>query len=604
MTRIIGAYQELQDSLARALRQVGQVFFGNPTDPITSRYSAKHSDLVICDPTTAGFSVVLPTINVNDIGRVVTVVNPTTSSNTVSVVPQDGATINGDSSANIYTSHSKKIFLAVKTDLWITLVDRTYLLFTTESALEEGDSIYVSVAGGFVDGDFEWSGPGGGFIGDNPDYTNFATPGDYSLTTEKWDQVRFINFWHARLSELNINTIWPVLTNIQGIRVAVNSDAFPYTWTVDLDEWDFPSTIIYMSFSDAYATFHPFDFDYSSQYDPYSDGYFYYLFLESIDAYGDITGWDVPDTMQTLGIIDTHITGDITNLERPSTLTYLGLSKNDVTGDISDWTFSVPFQTLDLSYTDAYGDIGDWTFPASMFVLFLNNSDVDGYLDNWQFPEPNLGDGYSGMYYVNVGNTNISGDISGWNIPDSLVQLFAGNTDAYGDISVWDLTDFSGSLWLGNTNVEGDMSQWANTLNNASAIQLPYTNVDGYVDGWFQNQGANISLIDLNNTAVEGDISGWRGQDNLIGIYLNNTNISYDSYNIFLEELSLDTASVYLYDCAFTKEEVDRVLSDLNDSGTQNGILRVDGTNASPSGGTSNADYLSLISKGWAVTIS
>ena len=56
--------------------------------------------------------------------------------------------------------------------------------------------------------------------------------------------------------------------------------------------------------------------------------------------------------------------------------------------------------------------------------------------------------------------------------------------------------------------------------------------------------------------------------------------------------------------CALSVTSVDSILANVNTAGVSNGTLDISGgTNASPTGGGTNADYLALIGRGWTVTI-
>lgn len=63
-------------------------------------------------------------------------------------------------------------------------------------------------------------------------------------------------------------------------------------------------------------------------------------------------------------------------------------------------------------------------------------------------------------------------------------------------------------------------------------------------------------------------------------------------------------SSVYRFDsCAMAAAEVNRILADCVLSTTTGSTLNVAGTNAAPTGGALNADYVALVAAGWTVTI-
>jgi hypothetical protein len=90
--------QKIMDATNREVIDLENLpfYLGNPTNVLISKYNASIEDLVLCNPTTAGFSVVLPDINNGDIGKIITVVNVSNSTNSITVKPQDGDTINGN----------------------------------------------------------------------------------------------------------------------------------------------------------------------------------------------------------------------------------------------------------------------------------------------------------------------------------------------------------------------------------------------------------------------------------------------------------------------------------------------------------------------------
>lgn len=88
--------------------------------------------------------------------------------------------------------------------------------------------------------------------------------------------------------------------------------------------------------------------------------------------------------------------------------------------------------------------------------------------------------------------------------------------------------------------------------------------------------------------------------------------VTVSSINVS-DNASLATASVSdattcidisFADCALNTASVNGILADINTAGQINGTLNLGGgTNASPTGGVLNADYVALVGNGWTVTI-
>ena len=180
-------------------------------------------------------------------------------------------------------------------------------------------------------------------------------------------------------------------------------------------------------------------------------------------------------------------------------------------------------------------------------------------------------------YFYFQSNSGLSSDVSGWSLPSSLVNLYLYNTSVSGDISGWSLPSSLVTLYLRNTSVSGDISGWS----------LPSSLVNLY----------------LQNASVSGDISGWSLPSSLVNLSIyNNPILEYGNDGSF--ESATNNVNIRIDNCALLIAEVDRALADLVTSGATNGTLNIGGTNDSPTGGATNADYLTLVSRGWTVTIS
>jgi len=113
--------QKIMDATDREINKLENLpfYIGNPTEIQTERYNAALEDLVICDPTKEGFTVALPDISREDVGKLITVVNSTSSTNTITIKPGGNQTINGSTSDTITTAYGTKIYVAVSTTEWV-----------------------------------------------------------------------------------------------------------------------------------------------------------------------------------------------------------------------------------------------------------------------------------------------------------------------------------------------------------------------------------------------------------------------------------------------------------------------------------------------------
>ena len=78
----------------------------------TAAYTALIGDCVLCDPTSAGFTVTLPTA-IGNTGRVVEVKNASTSTNTITIATTASQLIDGASTATITTARASLTFRSI-----------------------------------------------------------------------------------------------------------------------------------------------------------------------------------------------------------------------------------------------------------------------------------------------------------------------------------------------------------------------------------------------------------------------------------------------------------------------------------------------------------
>jgi len=161
---------------------------------------------------------------------------------------------------------------------------------------------------------------------------------------------------------------------------------------------------------------------------------------------------------------------------------------------------------------------------------------------------------------IDISTDKVSGDISGWILPTSLLNFFVNSTSISGDISGW---------------------------------VLP----------------ASLAYFYVYSTSVSGNISGLVLPASLVTFYVYSTNIKYDSSNLSRKRrrgaftyLTTTLTKVDFDGCKLTCDQVDNVLADCVISQSLTNELDVGGTNAPP---TINGlrSKMTLEARGWTVSV-
>jgi len=204
---------------------------------------------------------------------------------------------------------------------------------------------------------------------------------------------------------------------------------------------------------------------------------------------------------------------------------------------------------------------------------------------------------YDTITSIDLGNDKVSGDISSWTLPNSLVALNLSNTSVSGDISSWTLPNGLAYLGLYVTSVSGDISG----LSLPSSLVNLYlfdTSVSGDISGWTLPNG--LENLGLYETSVSGDISGLSLPSSLVNLYLFDTQIDYDSSSGAFTEITDSLGKIDIDNCSLTTQQIDNVLADLVTSAIEDKSLDIGDNNAYPSG---VSNYNTLISRGWTIKI-
>ena len=113
--------QKVLDSANRSVNEIRSrpFYIGKPTDIKIKRYNASMGELVLCDPTTEGFTVILPEIGQGDLGKTISIVNVTSSENTITIMTSGKSNvINGETSDTIDSSYGNKFFIVIGRKAW------------------------------------------------------------------------------------------------------------------------------------------------------------------------------------------------------------------------------------------------------------------------------------------------------------------------------------------------------------------------------------------------------------------------------------------------------------------------------------------------------
>ena len=112
--------EAIQDSITDELHRLSEdIPWLNPTRTIVADYTARPHDMVLCDPTTAGFVVTLP---LSKPGDHVLVKNHSDSLNTITIRAAGGGTVDGLATAAITIARGWWLFIATRSGCdWVQI---------------------------------------------------------------------------------------------------------------------------------------------------------------------------------------------------------------------------------------------------------------------------------------------------------------------------------------------------------------------------------------------------------------------------------------------------------------------------------------------------
>lgn len=203
----------------------------------------------------------------------------------------------------------------------------------------------------------------------------------------------------------------------------------------------------------------------------------------------------------------------------------------------------------------------------------------------------------------NMGRYSLQATPAGWLFVNQISTQSKGifNTSGLNFLMNFSNEDFSQyyAVYIGGSNIMG-----ASYVMDSSSF-LEYFNIrlnTDIVSVTFSNNSILKGLEFFNAAVLETAIIS----DNPLLTELNLKHVG--SGDGVLESVTISNCPL-LDDCDFidnalNQTSVDHILDYLDSTGVINGVLDLSGgTNSAPTGGASNANYLSLVSKGWTVSI-
>lgn len=115
------SYQALQDAAAQATRELeaGQgTPYGLPTAIKRAAYAAHLGELVRYDPTAGAFTVQLPQVSQQDIGRVIGFYNTTSDATTLTIQAPTGVTVDGASTTTLGAGWARAVLVVLSSTTW------------------------------------------------------------------------------------------------------------------------------------------------------------------------------------------------------------------------------------------------------------------------------------------------------------------------------------------------------------------------------------------------------------------------------------------------------------------------------------------------------
>ena len=193
-------------------------------------------------------------------------------------------------------------------------------------------------------------------------------------------------------------------------------------------------------------------------------------------------------------------------------------------------------------------------------------------------------------------------------MPPSLSYYWINDTGIVGDISALvPVSPTISYLYLhNNASLTGDIASLAPLPTTCSQFHIEATGVTGDITSLAPIRSGMAYFV-VGSTAISGDVSLMGTlPTNLLTFNLYSTTVTYGTGSS-LATLSGNGKILRFDNCSWTTAMVDRALADCVTSATTGSTLNLGGTgstkNGIPTGGVNNANYLTLVARGWTVTI-
>ena len=339
------------------------------------------------------------------------------------------------------------------------------------------------------------------------------------------------------------------------------------------------------------------------------------ILLNTLDLNGNSLTGSIP-SLSALSILENAVfdsnsfSGTLNSLEHTSlsSLKQFRVKNNNLTGPIPTLSALSAVEWLDFRNQTGTGFTGDVPFLSAnhkLVQLYLNgNNSLSGFMPSLSAPNlmnvnisksgtANKSDvfGFSGNFHdfnttpeletYHAFRNNLSGSAPDLSACPDLVTIDFNENHLTGVIPyVNNLTKIK-NLSLNNNGFSGHLPEFTNlTSLTYFRINANKRQGSGGLVGNIPDLSGSVNLQTLD--AASNQLSGWSGS-----VWPS----SVTSQNIQIQNNSLTTAAV------------DAFLAAVDAAGGTNGTLNIGGTNASPTGGASNSNRLSLVSKGWTVGI-
>ena len=183
--------------------------------------------------------------------------------------------------------------------------------------------------------------------------------------------------------------------------------------------------------------------------------------------------------------------------------------------------------------------------------------------------------------------TSVGGNFTITSNPSLLsIDLSALATTSY-QINISDNVQLTSLNLLALTNCGGSIGVFRN--NDLTSISLDNLISSGDIDFSFNASLTTVDLSNLNTCTGDNKTVAINDCPSLTSVTLNS---------------AIDALNIYFPNCALTQASVDAILLAVDTAGFSDGFLYLSGgTSSAPTGGFLNANYVSLVGKGWQVQI-